>query len=84
MKRDLALLPDALSGSTLAASGLALAAELDRAGNSATSKSMCAKSLQDVMRELRELAPPAVVEDELDAKRARRARRLDGRSAASS
>jgi hypothetical protein len=43
--------------SSLAATALALAEELD-ADNSATSKSMCAKSMVDVLRELRSFAPP--------------------------
>ncbi len=67
-------------GSGLAATALALAAELD-ARNSATSKSMCAKSLIDVMRELRALAPPAESEDDLERARKRREDRLARQSA---
>jgi hypothetical protein len=52
--------------------------------NSATSKSMCAKALVDVMRELRALAPPKPEEDEVERARKRRADRLAGQSAAGS
>lgn len=47
-------------------------------GNSATSKSMCAKALLEVMEQLRELAPPAQKETDLDKVRARRASRRAG------
>ena len=67
-----------LADSALGASALVLAAELDNAGNSATSKSMCAKALFEVMEQLRALAPPPAKEadgiDDLASKReARRA-----------
>jgi hypothetical protein len=62
----------------LGATALALAAELD-GDNSATSKSMCAKSMIDVLREIRLLKPPKAREDELDRIRKRR----DSRRAAS-
>jgi hypothetical protein len=62
----------------LGATALALAAELD-GDNSATSKSMCAKSMIDVLREIRLLKPPKAREDELDRIRQRR----DSRRAAS-
>lgn len=65
----------ALADSTLAASALAMAYELANPYNSATSKSMCHKALQDAMRELRELAPPAEERDELDDLAARRVAR---------
>jgi len=46
--------------------------------NSATSKSMCAKALLEVMQQLRQLAPPAKKETDLDKVRARRAARRSG------
>jgi hypothetical protein len=61
---------------TLAATALALAAELD-GNNSATSKSMCAKSMIDVLRELRAIAPPKLEADGVTDLNARReARRV--------
>lgn len=48
--------PD-LADSAVAASALVLADELDDTGNSATSKSMCAKALREAMDRLHELAP---------------------------
>lgn len=68
------------AGSTLAATALALAAELD-ADNSATSKSMCAKSMVDVLRELRVLAPPKPEVDNLDDLTARRMARRSAATA---
>jgi hypothetical protein len=70
--------------SPLAAAALSLARELDDAGNSATSKSMCAKALVDVLRELRTLVPPREEEDDIERARKRRADRLAGQSAAGS
>jgi hypothetical protein len=70
-----------LADSGLAASALAMAEEIDKPGNSATSKSMCARSLLEVMNRLRELAPEAEEEDEVDAARKRRAARLGGAGA---
>lgn len=75
-ERDLAKLPTDLGESALAASALALARELDGGGNSATSKSMCAKAHMEILDRLRELAPPAEVKDGLDDLKARRAKRL--------
>lgn len=69
---EVALRDPALAGSSLAAAGLALARELDNGRNSATSKSMCARALVDVLRELRELAPEKREENPLDQIRARR------------
>lgn len=43
---------------TEAATALALAAEMDKPKNSATSKSMCARALAETMKELRALVPP--------------------------
>lgn len=62
--------------SGLAAMALALAAELDDAGNSATSKSMCAKTLLETLDRLRALAPEKPKENPLDEIRARREKRL--------
>jgi hypothetical protein len=73
--RDIEELGPKASETGLAATALAFAAELD-ARNSATSKSMCAKSLIDVMRELRALAPPKIQEDRVDEIAKRRERRI--------
>ena len=78
VRRDLALLAKrdpVLAKGALAASALALAAEIDDAGNSATSKSMCARALMDTMTRLRELAPVDEASDRLDELSARRGRR---------
>lgn len=75
-KRD----PD-LAGSALAATALALARELD-GKNSATSKSMCAKALNETMGQLRELAPESEEADKVDDLAARRKKRRERKSAA--
>lgn len=62
-KRDMARLPKDLAESSLAASAVALARELD-GPSSATSKSMCAKAHLELMDRLRELAPPVQQEDD--------------------
>lgn len=72
-----------VTGSALAATALALAEGLD-APNSLTSKSMAAKALADVLKEIRTLAPPAEQEDEIERARKRRAERLAGKPAARS
>ena len=59
----------------LAATALAMAAEID-GQNSATSKSMCAKVLMDVLEQLRALAPPEKQEDRVDEIAKRRERRI--------
>lgn len=64
----------------LAASGLAalaeqLAKELDSSGNSATSKSMCAKALMDALDRLRDLAPAEQAKGRIDELGSRRAKR---------
>jgi hypothetical protein len=74
--RDLESLGGKAASSALAETALALARELDDPDNSATSKSMCAKSMVDVLRELRSLAPPAKENDDLDDLAARRSVRL--------
>jgi hypothetical protein len=79
-ERDLAKLPEDLRDSSLAASALALAKELD-SGTSATSKSMCAKAHLEIMDRLRELAPPAEETDavnDIEAQRVKRLARLPG------
>ena len=53
-----------LSGSTLAALALELASAVDDPGNSATSRSMCAKAFLDAMDRLHALVP---AEEEVDA-----------------
>ena len=70
-KRD-----SALATSAMAETARALAKELDNAGNSATSKAMCAKALNDTLERLRELAPPEETKDNLDDLSARRAARI--------
>lgn len=76
-------MPADLATSALAASALALAREIDNAGNSATSKSMCARELREHMEQLRSLIPTDQEADELDdLARRREARRA--RSAAAS
>jgi hypothetical protein len=70
-----------MAGSTLAATALSLAVELD-GDNSATSKSMCAKALADVMRELRALAPPRKENDDVTDLARKRDERLARGSAA--
>lgn len=72
--RDLERLGGDVADSALAATALALAAEIDGA-NSATSKSMCARELRETMALLREQAPPAVVADRIDEVKSARERR---------
>lgn len=69
VRRDLdsiARVAPELATSALAASALSLAREMDDAGNSATSKSMCARALLDTLDRMRELMPIAEEADELD------------------
>jgi hypothetical protein len=75
VERDLA---GSVRGSALAATALALARELDRSGNSATSKSMCARALLDCLDRLRALAAEEPVADRLDDLAARRSARKAG------
>lgn len=84
VERDLAEIrkrDERLADSGLAASALSLAAEMDDATNSATSKSMCARALHDALDSLRALAPPAEEKDRLDDIAEQRAKRR-ARSAA--
>lgn len=62
-------------GTAHAATALALARELDSTTNSATSKSMVARSLNDTLDKLRELAPDDDESDPLDELAARRSGR---------
>jgi hypothetical protein len=75
-RRDLSRMPKNLAESSLGASAIALARELD-SPTSATSKSMCANAHLGLMDRLRELAPPVEQpKDGLDEISARRVRRL--------
>jgi hypothetical protein len=66
----------------LAASALALAAEIDDAGNSATSKSMVAKELRETLAYLRAMSPAKKEADDVDEiAAAREKRRAAARSA---
>lgn len=79
IERDLDDLADrdpVLAESGLAATALALAYELDHPGNSATSKSQCARALNETMEKLIALAPPAAKADKLDEIAAKREKRL--------
>lgn len=67
-----------LATSTLAAGILAMAREIDNPGNSATSKAMCHKAMQDGLVELRGRVPERSDGDALDELAARRAKRLAG------
>lgn len=69
--------PD-LADSSVAAMALAMAQEIDNAGNSATSKSMCARSLLEAMNQLRDLAPAKQTKDGIDELAAQRAARRSG------
>lgn len=80
MKKDLKKLGDPLPSEAMAAAALVLAAELD-GENSATSKSMCARSLLELLNRLWQLAPPVADMDGLDEIGAKRAKRLARRSA---
>ena len=66
----------ALARSSLAATALALARELDDEGNSATSRAMCARAMLNTFNRLRELAPEAPKESRLDDLSAKRTARL--------
>lgn len=73
-----------LADSTLAATAIRLAQELEHPFNSATSKSMCAARLIEALDRLRELAPQPEEDDKLDELRAKRAERLKRQSKAAS
>lgn len=77
VRRDLAKLAQrdqALATSGLAANALRLAKEMD-SDSSATSKSMCARALNETMEKIRALAPQEQTQDELDELAARRDKR---------
>lgn len=87
VRADLAVMrghaPD-VADSALAASALLLASLMDDPGNSATSKSMCARALHDALAQLRELAPPVQKTDGIDElKRERDKRRAAARASGS-
>lgn len=67
-----------LAQSATAMAALALARELDSYGNSATSKSMCAKELHGLMSSLWALAPAKTEDDEIDELAKKRAKRRAG------
>jgi hypothetical protein len=80
VQRDIERLGPEVQESGLAAAALALAAGLDDQ-NSLTSKSMAAKALADVLKELRSLAPPRKETDDLAKLRADRKQRRSGGAA---
>ena len=71
----IANLDDALAGGVLAANALALAREMDKPKNSATSKSMVARTLNETMEKLRTLVPEEPAADEVDELAKRRSER---------
>ncbi len=78
VKRDLAEIgrvDKELAKSALAASALAMAAEMDDVSISATAKANCARVLLDSLDRLRALMPPAEERDGIDELGARRAGR---------
>lgn len=78
----LAILAPELARSTLAATAVALAREIDSSRNSATSKSMCARELREAMNRLLELAPAPETNDRIDQLGAETRRKLAGGTAA--
>lgn len=78
VERDLEAIAErdrALADSTMAAVARSLASELDSSSNSATSKSMCARELREVMAHLRDLTPEKAESDPIDDLSARRTAR---------
>ena len=84
LEQELGGVPAELRDSTLAASALALARELDVAGNSATSKAMCARALAETLEKLRDRMPDEEEVDKVDDLSARRAKRRSGSPKAAS
>jgi hypothetical protein len=80
---DLATFPADLAQSGLARLALALAREIDNAGNSATAKSMCAGQLQAALDRLYALKPSDTADDNLDDLAKKREQRLARLTAAS-
>lgn len=79
VERDLAEIAKrdkTLAESALALTALALAREIDKPNNSATSKAMCAKTLMDALEKLAGLAPAGEEHDKIDELRKRRAAKL--------
>ncbi len=72
VESDLKALPSHLARSALAAAALSLAREMDASETSATAKAACSRSLVQVQRELRALAPAREEVDALDELTARR------------
>lgn len=69
VERDLAEIRECdekLADSSIAATALVMADQLDDPGTSATSKSMCAKALREAMDRLRDLTPPKPAGDSID------------------
>lgn len=78
VERDLAEIrkrKPALADSQLGATAIALAYELENPYNSATSKSMCARALNETMDKLRELAPAKPEADGIDQLEKKRTQR---------
>lgn len=76
--RDLAKRDPVLAASSLAATALALARELDNREHSLTSRTNSARAMLDIFNRLRELAPEAEEKTALDELAERRAERLAG------
>ena len=74
--KDIASRDKGLARSGLAELALVLADMIDDRENSATSRSMCSRSLVEALDRLRELAPPVVEEDRLDELSRRREKRV--------
>jgi hypothetical protein len=79
---DIAARDEELARSGPAAVALRLALELDHPYNSATSKGQCAKTLNETLDRLRELAPEQEEKDGIDALNDKRGVRRKGGSAA--
>ena len=84
VERDLAGYPADIATSGLAHTALALARELDDPSNSATAKSMCARSLLDMTDRMRSLLPATMEADALDDLARRREARRTGAAASKS
>jgi SpoVK/Ycf46/Vps4 family AAA+-type ATPase len=82
VKRDLAGMPKTLAESGIAATALVLAAQLDDGDTSATSKSMCAKELRELLERLRALSPPRIEVDRIDDVTRKREERRSRRASA--
>jgi hypothetical protein len=76
VRRDLAALPLNLRRCALAELALRLGADIDSDNTSAATRARLAGQLREALRELRELAPPAVQTDALDEFSRRREARV--------